>query len=479
MSRRYKYNKRSGALQEAMVPQQTHSPASTSTISQNTDEFDDDGVKGMLTNQMVTRQLVERQRRPSGAVSDSALDPNQNRGRAGMFFYTVEDGQRVLSVDQQGRMAVIEGPQRVWRLGRSFRQMAHYVAHPGEFLIVRYRDGRQEHLAGPAHCWLDPRTHLSVEKEEAVQIAAEEAVVVYSEAEADPDVSRRIVHGPATFVPAPGEWLHTFSWHGSSGGQKVPNGLVFQKLWLLPDQMYHDVDEVRTADDAVITVRLMIFFRLVDIGQMLSTTHDPIGDFVNAATSDVVEFVRRLSFDAFKQQTDQLNHLDTYRQLTRRAEQCGYRIDNVVYRGYGAPRALQQMHEKATESRTRLQLEKATEQQAQELEDLKQERALARAAREREQATADFEHRSAIERRRLEEDLRAQAARSEATRQQSLLDAEAARQQATADDARQQAHLSQLKALDVDLTALLTADRPDRVIELRGAEAGHLHLRDD
>ncbi len=33
-------------------------------------------------------------------------------------------------------------------------------------------------------------------------------------AEGDDGVSRRVVHGPETFVPSPGEWLHEFSWHG-------------------------------------------------------------------------------------------------------------------------------------------------------------------------------------------------------------------------------------------------------------------------
>src|SRR4029077_11760216 len=118
---------------------------------------------------------------------------------------------------------------------------------------------------------------------------------------------------------------HTFSWHASQGGhlgvQKVPNGLVFQKLWLLPDQMYHDVSDVRTADDAVLMVRLMIFFELVDIERMLDTTHDPIGDFVNAATSDVVAFTGRHDFEASKRNVTQLNELETYRQLTSRASQ--------------------------------------------------------------------------------------------------------------------------------------------------------------
>ena len=37
----------------------------------------------------------------------------------------------------------------------------------------------------------------------------------------------------------------------------------------MPDQMYHDVPDVRTADDAVLTIHLMIFFELVDVERML------------------------------------------------------------------------------------------------------------------------------------------------------------------------------------------------------------------
>lgn len=365
-----------------------------------------------------------------------------------MFSYVVEEGQRVLVIRSNGSMEVVIGPKKVSTWRRRFRHMAHHVAHPGEFLIVRFRDGQQEHVPGPAHIWFDPREHLSITKEEALQIATKEAVVVYSEGEEDDQVTRRIVDGPAVFVPEPGEWLHTFSWHGSRGGadgyRKVPNALVFQKLWLLPDQMYHDIPDVRTADDAVLTIKLMIFFELVDIETMLATTHDPIGDFVNAATSDVVDFLARHDLAAFKRSTERLNDLTTYRQLTGRAEQCGYQINKVVYRGYEAPPSLQQMLEQAIESRTRLELERATEQQAQELEDFKQERSVARAERQRQSARLDAEQAVALDRAR---------------------------------NAEQRAHLQALRELGVDLTALLTQGRADQVIELRGDGAGaHLHI---
>jgi hypothetical protein len=407
-------------------------------------------------------------------------DQPRPMGGAGMFFYTVEEGQQVLMRRSDGTLEVIAGPRKVWRWGRSFRPMAHHVAYPDQFLIVHYRDGRQEHVPGPAHLWLDPRVHLEVRTQDALQLAAKEAVIVYSRpAEAAP-VTRRIVNGPALFVPQPGEWLHTFSWHASRGGSrgapKVANALVFQKLWLMPDQMYHDVADVRTADDAVLTIRLMIFFELADIGRMLDTTHDPIGDFVNAATSDVVEFTGRHTFEAFKRNTEWLNALETYRQLTGRAAQCGYRINKVVYRGYGTAEALQQMHDHAIEARTKLQLDRATEQQAQELEDYKLDSQLARAGKRRAEQAVEVGHDLELTRRRQEAELHQREAQSAAVRELRRLEGEGQLELRRRQDAAQREHLGSLRELGVDLTAYLTQARADRVIEVRGDARPHVHL---
>ena len=137
-----------------------------------------------------------------------------------MWFYTVEEGQRVLMRRPNGTMDVVVGPQRVWQGRNTFPPMMHYVAHPGDYLIVRFRDGRQEHLPGPAEVWFDPRVHQEVTREEALQVAAKEAVVVYSSKEGTSAVQRRIEYGPTLFMPRPGEWLHTFSWHASEGGSQ-------------------------------------------------------------------------------------------------------------------------------------------------------------------------------------------------------------------------------------------------------------------
>jgi hypothetical protein len=421
----------------------------------------------------------ERGRAPQ-AGGQSGLDGTPSVGGSGVFFYVVEEGQRVLMRRPNGTMEVITGPRRVWRGRKVFRAMAHHVAHPGEFLIVRFRDGRQEHVAGPAEVWLDPRVHQEVTREDALQLAAKEAVVVYSKPAGSEAITRRIEHGPGLFIPKPGEWLHTFSWHASVGGhqgvQKVPNGLVFQKLWLMPDQMYHDVTDVRTSDDALLTVRLMIFYELVDIGRMLDTTHDPIGDFVNATTSDVVAAVGRLDFDTFKRNTSLLNELETYGQLTNRATQCGYRINKVVYRGYGAPGTLQQMHDKAIEARTKLQLDRATEQQAQDLENYKLDCQIARAGKRRTEQATEVEHDLEMVRRRQDNDLRHREATQSQQREQRRLEAESQMDLRLRQDAQLREHVTALRELGVDLTAYLTQARADRVIELRGTKNAHVHL---
>jgi hypothetical protein len=411
----------------------------------------------------------------------AGVDATQPVGGPGVFTYVVEEGQRVLMRRPNGTMDVVIGPRRVWRGRNTFQTMPHFVAHPGDYLIVRYRDGRQEHLPGPSEVWFDCRVHQEVTCQEALQIAAKEAVVVYSSKEGTSAVQRRIEYGPTLFTPRPGEWLHTFAWHSSDGGsqgaRKQPRGLIFQKLWLMPDQMYHDVPDVRTADDAVLTIRLMIFFELTDIERMLEATHDPIGDFVNAATSDVVDFTGRHDFETFKRNTDKLNELETYRQLTGRGAQCGYRINKVVYRGYGAPERLQQMHDQAIEARTRLQLDRATEQQAQDLEGFRLDSQLLRAGKRRVEQSSEVEHETELARLRQEAELRDRAARSAFDRQQAGLDAELRGRVQGDQEARQRGHLEALRALGVDLTAYLTQSRADRVIELRGPRGvTHLHL---
>src|SRR5262249_15140282 len=161
---------------------------------------------------------------------------------------------------------------------------------------------------------------------------------------------------------------------------------------------------------------------------------------------------------------------ETYRQLTSRAAQCGYRINKVVYRGYGAPDRLQQMHDQAIEARTKLQLERATEQQAQELENYKLESQMQRAGKRRHEQTAEVAHQLELDQQKHGADLGAREAQAKFLREQQRLDGQIRGELRARQDQHLREHLAELHRMGVDLTAYLTQNRADRVIELRGSQ---------
>jgi hypothetical protein len=135
------------------------------------------------------------------------------------------------------------------------------------------------------------------------------------------------------------------------------------------------------------------------------------------------------------------------------------------------------MHDQAIEARTRLQLERATEQQAQDLENFKLDSQVLRAGKRRQEQSAELEHDLVLNRKKQDAEVSAEEARLVFRRAQTELDA-AIRTRLEADrDAQRRAHLSELRGLGVDLTAYLTQSRADKVIELRGSQGpAHVHL---
>lgn len=429
-------------------------------------------------------------------------------------FRAIREGQRAAVWKRNGRVVYVDGPARVFAIGREFSLLTRHRAEPAEYLAVQYRDGRLEHIPGPACVWFDPVEHESVVARRAVGIDANEAIVVYRQEEAG--IQRRLVHGPALYIPSENEWIHQFQWHGADPNcpnRKVPGALRFTKLRVIPDQMYFDVEDVRTADDALLVVKLMIFFELQSVEKMLDATHDPVADFINAVTADIIDFAAALSFDRFKDRTECLNDLATYRQLLQRAERTGYHIGKVVYRGYHASAKLQAMHDNAIETRTQLRLQGETERQSQELEDFRIEKQLERVEKQQEMERGAVEHKNrlalltqeeelkrkrriheeALEEKRaaaeLELETEARHARERLARRQEseelklrvrarAVDLEVARRKTL--DAQQASFLREVKQLDVDLTRYLVARyrNPDRLIRIDSGAPPQLHLHD-
>ena len=77
------------------------------------------------------------------------------------------------------------------------------------------------------------------------------------------------------YVPKPGEWIHEFNWHGedpTNKTRKIKGALVFKRLRIIADQMYYNIQEVRTKDDTMITVKVMTSFLVLGQLESLSET---------------------------------------------------------------------------------------------------------------------------------------------------------------------------------------------------------------
>jgi len=333
---------------------------------------------------------------------------------------TVKEGECAAIWGPSGRRKLIAGPQRVRLFFSHVRFLDRHVADQNQYLQVQFRDGRKEHHRGPQAWFRDPCVHLSISTHDAYKLSANECMVVYREAPPSEaaashlliadglpaaaaaatstskdavvdessikisavgvpgSVQRRIVRGPAVFIPGAYEWVHEFSWHGTKlddtgkgsktgapGMKKTPHALKFHKLRQMPDQTYISVESVRTVDDAQITVHLMVFYELKDVERMLDSTSDPMGDYVNATSADVMKFGAENTYETLLQRTAQLSDIATFPILASRMAQTGFELLKIVYRGYSAGDALQTMHDQAIAKRTKLKLEADTRQMEQ------------------------------------------------------------------------------------------------------------------
>jgi hypothetical protein len=135
------------------------------------------------------------------------------------------------------------------------------------------------------------------------------------------------------------------------------------------------------------------------------------------------------------------------------------------------------MHDQAIEARTRLQLDRATEQQAQDLENYKLDSQLFRAGKCREEQNKEVDHDLGLAHKRQEAELRKQESEMTFQRERARLQAELQLAIRRGQDGQQREHLSALREMGVNLTEYLTQGRADKVIEVRGARGGtHVHL---
>lgn len=282
--------------------------------------------------------------------------------------------------DWSGNLTLHVGPCKIPYFPAKVRKASQHVATVNEYLVVHKKSGEVEVLPGPTSIWQNPGTMISVAVHSATKVGEQEVIVVYRPASLEAggkdvgedvgklpprSIVRDTIVGPGMYVPSTAsEWLHEFVWSGRQSaaraepdcGRKAAGALRFTKLRLCPGKTYYDVENVRTTDGATLTIKLMVFYHIVDVTEMLAATSDPMADLFAALAADVIEFCAPLRLEEALCKVETLNSLDTYAQLSKVAKTISMNVSRVVFRGYCAPLALQRLHDGAIESRTQLKL---------------------------------------------------------------------------------------------------------------------------
>lgn len=355
---------------------------------------------------------------------------------------TVPEGEAILIRNFKGESRIEEGPKVVALVYESFRFCTKKVASAKEYLVIQNVDGTVEHKAGPASVFVNPKLHERVEVKKAIQVPSGYAIVVYT----GKDMKRKLIRGPADYLLGHDETLHTFFWQLPNPKSPTVNSrtlVKFNRLRVIPDSLYLDLEQVRTRDDALLTIQLMIFFHLKQPEVMFDNTHDPVGELINCVTADVVDFVSAKTFEEFKAQSMALNQLHSYSHVVGRMLPLGYELTKIVFRGFSVSTLLQSISNQSIEARTRLRLDEETEAQSQDLKDLEQRRGHQRRTEELAMTLKETQAREEAEKRKNAEYI---------------------------------AFYKSLSELGVDLTQYLTAAPPDHHLKISGPNVGTLKL---
>ncbi|KAK7481742.1 hypothetical protein BaRGS_00017689 [Batillaria attramentaria] len=378
-----------------------------------------------------------------------------------MKFKTVREGQQAVILNHLGEGELVVGPKRVFLFRKRFSLLTHYSAASDEYLAVQEKDGTVYHKPGPCELFNNPLLYEYVRVQKAIRLDAHILIVIYKRL-SNGNVERRIVEGPAVVIPEAEEWLHEFVWHGTDPVNKarmVPGQRRFTQLAVIPDHFYYNVREVRTNDDTMITVKVMVFYVVVEILKMLDTTHDPIADIINALCADVISFVSKLSYVQFVEETAKLSSMDTYPHLKQRMERIGVRVDKVVYRGYHASDQMQEMQNSAIESRTRLRLQGEMEEMQQNLTNLKLNKEEARAGLKKQMEAGRWQHKQRTEQMKQQHDLEQQQLQHTQRLELRSLDTAARLKREKEEDERKLDFLTRLSELDVNVTEYLVSQQ--------------------
>eukprot|EP01083_Nonionella_stella_P019086 53054_1 len=103
---------------------------------------------------------------------------------------TIKDGEAAAIWDRNGKHREIIGPRRVQLFQSTIRFLTRFKAESHQYLVVKHRSGKREHISGPAMLYQNPAFHDEVSVEDGILLKSLDEYIVVNDFNKDDDGSR-------------------------------------------------------------------------------------------------------------------------------------------------------------------------------------------------------------------------------------------------------------------------------------------------
>lgn len=261
---------------------------------------------------------------------------------------TVKDGEAAVVWNNNGVASEIIGPKRIRLFFSTIRFLERYKAENQQYLVVKYRNGKVEHIRGPAELYQNPTIHDDVSVEDGILLSSSDFIIVQSDRTIDvtsKDASCNEglnlplnvmkIHGPTLFIPSPTDHIHEFSWSKIDGLDLIPDAMKSSSLRDSAHPMKVRL-KAPLSNDHHIEVELQIEYKVSREASVetLLQYNDPIsrmhkGILADGQTMGVIFTLEKVNEWNQTEMNAIFNNMESYPELTKAAKQSGMYIISV------------------------------------------------------------------------------------------------------------------------------------------------------
>lgn len=398
---------------------------------------------------------------------------------------TVKEGEAAVVWARNGAAREIVGPSIERMFYSTIRFLTRHTVTPGQYLVITHKAGNVEHLLGPTTVYENPIKHASIAKHNALRLDSErDCIVVVTRSteaissKAGAVFSRRVIAGPAQFIPTEAESVVTFSWtphdrelpcqRADPAAPPPPVAVINTAPFRLRVKAH-----LTTLDGLKFTVRLELRVRVGNVA-LAASSSDPILAISQSVQNDLAAAGAQFA-STDDVEFDQLAGTGRLPGTTAAAASSGLEIIEVLVRKVDRPEELVAAETKLTNAAAAHAAALELAKRGVELEREKTAARLAGASQDRQ--VVEAEAATALQRAALKNSAEAEQQkhrlRLEVEEQQHRLRLEAETRDGAIQAARVEndvlaEFLGKLKAVDVDLTQYLTAGDSGKALQPSG-----------